>query len=92
MEKLQGELSNAEMSIIAKYSSSQKYLNDLGIQYVRGFEHFWAQASAAFKGLDFSKIEIHAKEGPTATMISDGANQEVDGVVKEEKGDDLAGH
>ncbi|KAK9998088.1 hypothetical protein SO802_017691 [Lithocarpus litseifolius] len=35
LEKLRGELSNAETSAIAKYSS-QEYLHDLGILYVRG--------------------------------------------------------
>ena len=92
MEKLRGELSNAEASAIAKYSSSQEYLHDLGIQYVRGFEHFRAQASVAFKDLDFSKIEISAEEGSTATMISDGADQGVDSAAEEEKGDDQASH
>ena len=84
-------MSNAESNAIAKYSSSQEYLNDLGIQYVRGFEHFRAQASAAFKDLDFSKIEIRAKEGSIATMISDGVDQEVDGATEEKKGDGQAG-
>ena len=91
LEKLRGELSNAESNAIAKCSSSQEYLNDLGIQYVRGFEHFRAQASAAFKDLDFSKIEIHVEEGSTATMMSDGVDQEVDGAVEEDKGDSQAG-
>ena len=31
LEKLRGELSNAKTSAIAKYSSSQEYLHDLGI-------------------------------------------------------------
>lgn len=81
-----------DTSIIAKYSSSQEYLHDLGIQYVWGFEYFRAQAFIAFKDLDFLKIEIHAKEGSTATMISGSSNQEVDGVVEEEKGNDQVGH
>lgn len=38
--KLQEELSNAEMRVVAKYSTSQEYHNDLGAHYVRGFEHF----------------------------------------------------
>ena len=54
--KLQGELSNAEMRVVAKQSTSQEYLNDLGIQYVRGFEHFHAQASTAFKDILFQDL------------------------------------
>lgn len=38
--KLREELSNAEMRVVAKYSTSQEYHNDLGVHYVRGFEHF----------------------------------------------------
>ena len=61
----------------------------MGIQYVRGFEHFCAQASAAFKDLDFSKIEINTEEGSTATIMSDGAEQDVDSIVdRGTKGDD----
>lgn len=40
LEKLQREQSNAETSAITKYSSPHEYLHDLGIQYVRRFEHF----------------------------------------------------
>nr|POE91132.1 hypothetical protein CFP56_14581 [Quercus suber] len=91
LEKLRGELSNAESNAIAKYSSSQKYLNDLGIQYVQGFEDFRAQVSTTFKALYFFKIEICAEKGSTTTMMSDGADQEVDGAAREDKGDDQAG-
>ena len=56
---------------------------------MRGFEHFCAQASAAFKDLDFSKIEINIEEGSTATIMSDGAEQDVDSIVdRGTKGDD----
>nr|POE97689.1 hypothetical protein CFP56_06502 [Quercus suber] len=41
---------------------------------------------------EFVKIEIYAKEGSTATMISGGSDQEVDGVVEEEKGNDQVVH
>lgn len=83
LRKLQGELSNAETRDVAKYSTLQEYLNDLGIQYVWGFEHFCAQASATFKDLNFSKIEINTEEVSTATMMSDGVEQDVDSVVDE---------
>ena len=59
---------------------------------MRGFEYFRAQAFIAYKDLDFWKIEIRVEEGSTTTMISGGANQEVDGVAKEEKGNDQVGH
>ena len=48
-----------------------------------GFEHFCAQASATFKDLNFSKIEINTEEVSTTTMMSDGAEQDVDSVVDE---------
>ena len=77
------------MRDVAKYTTLQKYLNDLGIQYVQGFEHFCAQASAAFKDLNFSKIKNNTEEVSTTTMISDGAEQDVDSAVDEgTKGDD----
>ena len=59
---------------------------------MRGFEYFRAQASIAYKDLDFWKIEIRVEEGSTTTMISDGVDQEVDDVAEEEKRDDQAGH
>uniref|UniRef100_A0A7N2LH96 Uncharacterized protein n=1 Tax=Quercus lobata TaxID=97700 RepID=A0A7N2LH96_QUELO len=91
--KLQEEMSNAKMRVVAKYSTSQEYHNDLGLCYVRGFEHFCTQALAAFKDLDFSNFEINLEEGSSATMVGGGVEQGGDNIVDEEtKGDNQTGH
>ena len=60
---------------------------------MRGFEHFYVQASADFKDLDFSKIEINTEEGSTTTAMSNGGEQDVDSVTDNgTKGDDQTGH
>ena len=81
------------MRVVAKYSTSQEYHNDLGLYYVWGFEHFCTQALADFKDLDFSNFEINHEEGSSATMVGHGAEQGGDNVVDEEtKGDDQTGY
>nr|POE53759.1 hypothetical protein CFP56_23299 [Quercus suber] len=53
----------------------------------------YAPAAIGESGLhDLAKIDIHAEEGFTATMISDDADQEVVDAAEEDKGDGQAGH